>query len=48
MTASNYPTSSLPVGEQLQRVLREAGLEVERTEVMLPGITMLTHAKKTG
>jgi len=31
----------------VEGVLRAAGLEVERTEVMLPGITMLTTARKT-
>jgi hypothetical protein len=30
----------------VERVLREAGLEVAQTEIMLPGITMLTRAKK--
>jgi 2-hydroxy-4-(methylsulfanyl)butanoate S-methyltransferase len=30
----------------VERVLREAGLEAERAEIMLPGITMLTRAKK--
>jgi hypothetical protein len=42
------PTAVCLIPAYVERVLREAGLEVERTEVMLPGITMLTHAKKTG
>jgi hypothetical protein len=42
------PTAVCLTPAYVERVLREAGLEVARTEVMLPGITMLTHAKKTG
>jgi hypothetical protein len=30
----------------VEGVLREAGLDVEPTEIMLPGITMLTKAGK--
>lgn len=30
----------------VERVLRDAGFRVEKTEVMLPGITMLTKAIK--
>ena len=30
----------------VEGVLRQAGLDVERTEIMLPGITMLTKASK--
>jgi len=30
----------------VERVLRDAGFRVEKTEVMLPGITMLTKAVK--
>jgi ubiquinone/menaquinone biosynthesis C-methylase UbiE len=32
----------------VERVLRDAGLMVESTETMLPGITMLTKARKPG
>jgi hypothetical protein len=30
----------------VERVLRDAGFEIEGTETMLPGITMLTRASK--
>ena len=30
----------------VEGVLRDAGLDVEPTEIMLPGITMLTRASK--
>jgi hypothetical protein len=30
----------------VERVLRDAGFRIEGTEVMLPGITMLTRAVK--
>jgi hypothetical protein len=30
----------------VEGILREVGLDVERTEIMLPGITMLTRASK--
>jgi hypothetical protein len=30
----------------VERVLRDAGFRIEGTEVMLPGITMLTKASK--
>ena len=30
----------------VEGVLRQAGLDVERTEIMLPGITTLTKASK--
>jgi 2-hydroxy-4-(methylsulfanyl)butanoate S-methyltransferase len=31
----------------VERILRDVGFRLEKTEVMLPGITMLTKASKT-
>jgi hypothetical protein len=40
------PTAVCLTPAYVERALRDAGLEVVRTELMLPGITMLTQAKK--
>ena len=40
------PTAVCLTPAYVERVLRDAGFKVERTETMLPGITMLTKASK--
>ncbi len=42
------PTAVCLTPAYVERALREAGLTVESTETMLPGITMLTKARKPG
>src|SRR5271154_5757485 len=42
------PTAVCLTPAYVEQVLRDAGLTVERTETMLPGITMLTKARKPG
>jgi hypothetical protein len=32
----------------VEHILRQAGFQIDATEVMLPGITMLTKARKPG
>jgi 2-hydroxy-4-(methylsulfanyl)butanoate S-methyltransferase len=41
------PTAVCLTPAYVESVLREVGLKVERTETMLPGITMLTRASKS-
>ena len=36
----------VPHARYVERVLRDAGFQIEGTETMLPGITMLTRASK--
>jgi len=40
------PTAVCLTLAHVERVLRDAGFRIEGTEVMLPGITMLTRASK--
>ena len=40
------PTAVCLTPAKVERVLREAGFQIEGTETMLPGITMLTRASK--
>ena len=42
------PTAVCHTPAYVEPVLRDAGLTVEGTETMLPGITMLTRARKPG
>ena len=42
------PTAVCLTPAYVEQVLRDAGLTVEGTETMLPGITMLTRARKPG
>ena len=40
------PTAACLTPAGVERVLRDAGFQIEGTEIMLPGITMLTRASK--
>jgi hypothetical protein len=40
------PTAVCLTPAKVERVLREAGFQIEGTETMLPGITMLAKASK--
>jgi hypothetical protein len=40
------PTAVCLTPAYVERALRDVGLRVEGTEIMLPGITMLTKASK--
>jgi hypothetical protein len=40
------PTAVCLTPAKVERVLREAGFQIEGTGAMLPGITMLTRASK--
>jgi hypothetical protein len=40
------PTAVCLTPAYVERVLRDAGFQIEGTEIMLPGITMLTRARK--